>query len=178
MKNLLALLLALFPLDYTVTPARDYSPEPPDLELHPHTADETQGGQNPCDTGVQPSCRVDFACGQIGTTFDLFMHRVRCKGRDPMLPPTVFLQPGTPCWLFIGAGFEEVLTRNGWSLVADVQDVWPTVAFSQGNQGVARWEIDIPNDPSLVGTLVYFQGGALEVSTWRESSFGVLEIIP
>lgn len=158
-------------------PAKDLPFDQPDLTLHPHTDQETTGQQNPCGTGPQATCTFSWDCGSVGTTFDLFLHRVRCQD-TPGVPPSVMLPVGTPCYLFVGGGPDLTHTVNGWSLVSSVVAVWPATAFAQGGQGVARWTSSIPSDPTLAGQRVYFQAGASIPGGWRESGGGYLEIEP
>lgn len=110
-----------------------------DVRCHPHLADLGLSGQLGCDT-VLPQF------GGIGTTFTINVHRNRCMAVGPIIPA------GTMVAIVASLTFDPAPTGLLW--IGPPLKVW---VRSANAGGVASASFPIPNDPTLIGSSIYFQ---------------------
>lgn len=139
--------------------------DPSDVRVHPHLADIGVPGQLGCDT--------DFAqFGEIGSTLRLWVHRNRCMTVGALLPQ------GTATIIVASAGYLDPPTYDpaaGWGWTDPAQTIGVFFGTPADAEGFSHVDIDIPDDPGLVGLKVYLQALAL-TDPVRESSGGELTI--
>ena len=147
-------------------------PDAPDVRLHPHNSDAG------CGFGTQPVCETVLPKhGGIGTTLRLWMHKNRCMAAPQDIK---LIEVGAPVFVFAGTDFIDAPAfdpQSGWGWI-DPASVFLVLTTTGNPDGRAFVDLEVPNDPALVGHVVYFQAVVIESDEVRESTGGRLEVQP